>query len=349
MPTILRRFSYVDGMTGFSDVPIDGISGPPGATAFVFRPGGVAGANVYTDWSALMTDVGAVAGPRLIQFDDSIVTPCVIPAGLWNMNDVTWTGTAGGFNVSVDVDEGASFPGLRHVTGLLLVSFLGITPPVSDFAPNGKLDLFLMEEGATISIRVGAGPFFQTTDTSGGAAAIALITGATVRTDGPPAIDVAVAGSAFAVVGQEGAVLADGTVQGVPGSLFFVLFQGSSANLSEIQPAFAGTLLSQNITINRYNPTGTFSGPGLTNANENDVVRVDPTGGAFFVTLPAALNRKGMTIVVKNATASVNNVNISPSGGDTIDGGAGVSITSAFGAMIFVSDGVSDWMIVSGS
>lgn len=76
----------------------DAISGGGGGVSggssniFVFRPGGVAVDNVFTDWATLVSAMSLVQGIKILQFDDSISTPCIIPAGTWDMNNVEWTG-----------------------------------------------------------------------------------------------------------------------------------------------------------------------------------------------------------------------------------------------------------------
>ncbi len=75
-----------------------------------------------------------------------------------------------------------------------------------------------------------------------------------------------------------------------------------------------------------------------------DLVRVDPTSGGFTVTLPsAALSGSGAAISVKNVSNSANSVTVACSGSDTTDGDASTLVDSRV-AIVFVSDGVSDWM-----
>jgi hypothetical protein len=70
-------------------VPLSGAN--PGADpVFVYRPGGVAGGNVYTTWASLMAAVALVAGPKFIDVDQSIAAPA-IPAGTWNLDNCTLT------------------------------------------------------------------------------------------------------------------------------------------------------------------------------------------------------------------------------------------------------------------
>lgn len=87
---------------------------------------------------------------------------------------------------------------------------------------------------------------------------------------------------------------------------------------------------------------------GAYNAQPGDLVRCDPTGGGFTVTLPAiGTSNKGFPITVKNQSASTNTITIARTGGDTIDGAAAsTTITTARGVLRFVSDGTGDWMLV---
>ena len=81
-------------------------------------------------------------------------------------------------------------------------------------------------------------------------------------------------------------------------------------------------------------------------AKPNEVVRVAaPEGPWGDVTLPPAVGNAGKTVIVKNV-ATFFGVNIVPSGGDTIDGGASTGV-AALESLFFVSDGISNWMIVA--
>ena len=62
-------------------------------TTFVYRPGDPApSGNVYASWPALMAAQLAVQGPKIIQIDDSIISPAVIPAGTWDLFNCTLVG-----------------------------------------------------------------------------------------------------------------------------------------------------------------------------------------------------------------------------------------------------------------
>lgn len=63
------------------------------------------------------------------------------------------------------------------------------------------------------------------------------------------------------------------------------------------------------------------------------LVRCDPTGGGFTVTLPPAKGLDGRAVAVKNVSASVNTITISPADGGT------TTIASAWGAKWLVAAG----------
>jgi hypothetical protein len=111
--------------------------------AFVFRPNGTAGGNVYTDWSALMVQLNKVEGRKILEFDDSTDTgsigaPCAIPRGIWNMRDVVWAGYGprpGATRSVVVIQEGAVLKELRMIGGQITIDNQAtVTSPISDFA-----------------------------------------------------------------------------------------------------------------------------------------------------------------------------------------------------------------------
>jgi hypothetical protein len=78
------------------------------------------------------------------------------------------------------------------------------------------------------------------------------------------------------------------------------------------------------------------------NASFNEVVRADPSGGGFTVTLPSPSAGTGLTVIVKNTTSSTNTITINSTGGALIDGQSSVTITTGFTAVTFVSYG-AEW------
>jgi hypothetical protein len=61
--------------------------------------------------------------------------------------------------------------------------------------------------------------------------------------------------------------------------------------------------------------------------SDDDYVLVDTTSGAVTITLPSTISRRKLTII---RTAGANNVTISPSGTDTIDGAASKTISVSY-------------------
>ena len=74
-------------------------------------------------------------------------------------------------------------------------------------------------------------------------------------------------------------------------------------------------------------------------ADISTLIRVDTSGGARTITLPLISSlTDAFEIVVTKITADVNLVNVTPSGSDTINGGAGYSLSSAFQSAWVIAD-----------
>ena len=81
--------------------------------------------------------------------------------------------------------------------------------------------------------------------------------------------------------------------------------------------------------------TGTYT------ASWGELVRCDPSGGAFTVNLPTGATNDGRQIIVKNTTTSTNTITLDPAGGETIDGAATATMTTARQAVRISSDGTN--------
>ena len=95
----------MSGRRSFATLPVEvpGSTGDSGGgssaagSTFVFRPGGVTLGNVYATWPALYAALNIAAPvsaegnrpPTIVQIDDFIVSPAVIPAGAYNLDSVT--------------------------------------------------------------------------------------------------------------------------------------------------------------------------------------------------------------------------------------------------------------------
>jgi hypothetical protein len=315
--------------------------------AFVFRPGGVAGGNVYTTWPSLMAAVGPVQGPKVIQFDDTIISPVVVPAGTYDMMQTAWAGILNHQTV-VNVSEGAVFPRLRRFTNNILVQFTGSTPPVSDF--SFSFDTVFFDVGASMTC-IGTGPFFRVAAPVN--IVVVQLTGTKLVTGTSPILDLSVPGAA-SFVGLTGGFVdfTTNVVSGVVGSfLGLIIAESGPTTYSYVQPAFLGSFANVNFARGRlYSFPPPPSAP-LTNntivGDANQTVRCDPSGGAFSVTLPSVAFFMGQEIIIKNVSASANVITILPAVGDTVDGAASQTIASAHGFMRFVSDGGTTWLRVA--
>ena len=75
-------------------------------------------------------------------------------------------------------------------------------------------------------------------------------------------------------------------------------------------------------------------------------IRADATGGAFAVTLPAALNSQGRQLLIKKVDVSGNAVTVTRAGSDTIEGNNTVSLSSQWDKTHLISNGVDAWEIM---
>ncbi len=344
--SILRAYDGVQ-VTGLVPRPFyvagggDGVSG--GVTYdFVFQPGGVTIDNVHADYTSLILAVMAVIGRKRIFYDNSFA-PCIVPAGVWDVTDVVHCTTLD--QVTVEVQEGASFIGFREADQGIRFNFSGGTPPVSDLGAA----TFVKASGGAGFAATGTGPFFDVT-TAGALIWFIFDDGSTlvglesialgrevVRLTG-------VGSTGMFVTGESSTVQAD-TVEGIGGTTMVAAVASSSGFINETQVNFLGTLSVQNGTAARLNPTAIKTGAYV--AVINDEVRGDPTGGAFPVTLPAAFNNRGKCVVVKNVSASPNAITVTAGGGDNIDGAATDVLAAAHGSRTYQSDGDHTWDLVA--
>lgn len=100
--------------------------------------------------------------------------------------------------------------------------------------------------------------------------------------------------------------------------------------------------LNRNIQYPLATVTGTVS---LTASNR--IALADASGGAVTINLPSATGLSGMIFVVKKIDGSTNSVTIVPQGGQTIEGAASISMTTAQDVRTFVSDG-ANWRLLPG-
>ncbi len=337
-PTDLGRFStmrFAGLVVADEGGGVVSVTAVAGGYAFVFQPGGTQEANVYTDWNDLMAALGAVLGPKLLQFDDQF-SSITIPAGTWDMTDTVWEGVDRNAASSlgstlVTFDDGVEIIRLRTVRGLRLDS-IGTTPPISDLADG---DVFTLDDYAVIGglnnpvIDLSAVEEFKTVTISvrHGSQILQQPLAITGLDNGGLIIDV-----------DSASLLEANTVAGTSGSLSLKLSR-VSPNGGYLQSFFTGG-------INLENSLGGFNlQPESLSQLFGGTLNYFSLGGAVNANLTPANWQPGAIVVVKNTSGS-GTVTINPSGSDTIDGAATYVITTGQGSVILVSDGVSNWMII---
>lgn len=141
------------------------------AVAFVFRPGGVQSGNVFNNWQDLVDAMSTIEGRKILEFDDSIVSPCEIPAlppgrPHWEMKDVSWGGFGprpGRPRPEVHILEGARLANFRMIGGqVTIVNKATTTSPIADFRNGDHVQVGLRDDaGNTELINEGAAPLFH--------------------------------------------------------------------------------------------------------------------------------------------------------------------------------------------
>lgn len=100
----------------------------------VFRPGVASSGNAYATWGEVISALGdstAPEGLRFLEFDDTFA-PCVIPAGVYNMQDVAWVGLRDDPGArSVSIADGVTITNLRRIgDGLAVTTATAGTSPI---------------------------------------------------------------------------------------------------------------------------------------------------------------------------------------------------------------------------
>lgn len=317
-----------------------------GSAEFLFRPGGPEQLGVFAAWSDLMAAVNSVTVPVTIFFDSSFA-PCVVPAGTWDMKNVTWQAVWGARQV-VTVQEGSIFTNFRNIGTDLNILFSGTTPPVSDFGQGGPqiidADLFYIGLRSSITTN-GKGPFF--TITVPNHPCILALDSAQIFTGTVPAIFLNGKNTQFSVALLPAGQLQDNTLSGTAGSVFAYIEVGSGTVISQNQPAFLGTSEFLNLTAARVNPSAKVIAPASFNANPNDLVLCDTTNGSLKIFFkPPANMCIGLSISIANQSDdAASSITAIPQPGDTINGQPNFTLNGPRASAEFRSDGISDWVV----
>ena len=318
--------------------------------SLIFRPGTGNSGNVYGDWGQLVGSIADLEGIKLIEIDTSLVSPAVIPAGTYDLDDVILQGRGGPFLTLLTINDGVTFQNLRTIREGLQITSQCNTAPIRD-VQNGE---FLIFEGSTI-ITTGTAAFVDYTPTLG-QMNIRCLENARLLGGTAPIFNLTNIGGGAAIQLFDRSELGTNSLDGVAGSGMSVDLSGAGATLTQNVAGGTlpggGTIGVSTLAVPRLNRININSTQTLTGMSA--YVRAFATGAPFTITLPpaagGALDRKptaGQQIVIKNVEASANVITIDGDGAETIDGAATTTIAANFGAVTLMSDGASAWNIVS--
>ena len=324
---------------------------PPGDT-MVYRPGGVASGNVYTTWASLMAVYTATDGPITIEIDDSVVSPAVMPAGAYTIRpDTVFRGTRRVDDLTyLDLAIGVTLSALPHVTDRLRVTSLSNAPILTSAA--GRLLILLSHGGGLYTS--GTAHFIDHAHATN-QVTIHLVEGGQITNGTEPVLSLQDPGGGIAlanILAGDYCDVGPDTIEGDGGNVaVFVQVMDTNAAVSFDQPSWAsavqpvfgdsgGAIATSSPSWRLYTTTAYYiAAPGET-------VLCDPSGGGFSVDLPSAGTGSrwpGVSITVKNQSASSNAIVIGTIGADTIDGAPTFVLSTPWSSVTFVWDGEGDW------
>ena len=206
-------------------------------TVFVFQPGGTATANQYTSWASLYANFSATKGTKVIVFDDSIVSPCVMPAGAYDFSNAILSGTGININAGgnqLQLSNGVTWTGtLPYITGTLDITSIS-TAPIATFTNIQDGVVLFLDNASTIQSTTAE--FFKFDN----CLFVPFVkTDSSISANGYEVINV-INGSLILAYGEEVANIATDTIRGDNTTTLFLFFASASASLSQMQANFAG-------------------------------------------------------------------------------------------------------------
>jgi hypothetical protein len=341
---------------------------------FVFRPGGIPGGIVFNDWLSLMSAMSEVEGRKMLEFDDSVTTPCNIPPGKWPMKDVMWAGFGprpGVPRTAVAILSGAEFTDLRMIGGQITIlnqATDSAPSPVSDFSPNrDHVQIGLRDDcGNPQLVNPGKVPMFNLGSNSalffiqnclfGMPTSSSSMSNPLIRHCGPSQLTLNLLGQnqtgPNVVLSEAGASVLFGalsssaqvaveqtTITGSGGSYSFGP-QGRIQRLVIPRPPAAPATTSQD-----FNTPNVLIRCDGTSAFTQDLPGI-ATGFGIAGNLSVPLYTGGQEVVVAEV-AGGSKLKVRATSGNTIDGSGEPVRIGKHGSRTFVSDGISNWITIS--
>lgn len=370
---ISARFIRAVGSAATADIavaseesPSQSITSP--ALAFIFRPGGVQGGNVYTTWPDLMTALGSVEGRKLIEVDSSIA-PAFTTAGTFNLRDTI----LGGFPVPpgaafprhiLTVIEGTVLTNWRYVENVAIKFTCTATRPVQDLTSgeNFMPGLFggfpqLINAGTVEAFDAPGGVNFRCMNTIFG------VGGGTLGTNTFPLIRQTGAGTIQLTGSGAPMVFGENVGTGFAGGTFLFNAGGYGTQFAQVQTTITGPGgLISNLPVGHDQRRVLPEAPtaaAVANQTANTmgtVVRANGTGAGFTETLQkidTGFAFQGVPMRPVGANIGLAEVSggsaliLAPAAGDTIQGKADVIPLPPSTFMDVMPDGALNWIPVA--
>jgi hypothetical protein len=336
------------------------------SNALVYQPGGAgAGPVVFASWADLMAQLtmlraGAGAGgggTYAIAFDNSIVSPVVVPAGgPYDMTGVMWLGsnrTGPVTEVLVDIANGASFLGLRAFAGQLAVTNRNLVNPACPDLASGD---YISLETASIDTVAGGAPMFDGAALGAGDSVVVWLDhySSIGNFDVGPVVNDPVAGTVLLVIQSDGSSIGADAVTGAIGA--GLVTATDSYLLTPSFPGWLGTVYEpRDDAAPTFFPRPYLAAPavGPFAAFANDWLRINAIGGPInqplpLIAAPDRHNTGGVVIVTETGGGLA--LTASAQAGNSIDGVPGPGVRAQIDplcSVMFVSDGVDNWQRVA--
>lgn len=307
---------------------------------FVYQPGGVAADNVFTDWAALYAALSAIQGERLVEFDASFTAPCVIPAGVYALEDVIFIGNWTRPNTSVVFDVGVVTTGLRHMrTSLRITAADPVTAPIADFTSGSST--MLLDDGVTLLFGAPIIDFSGLSNEDQGS--LIVRNGSRVFGSVPQPITT---GSCTLSVTVDGANSQCGDLTINPGTGTVVVRVTGGPGMVFNAPSNGGQFLVAGAMGQL--PAIFVGGDFFGATNPDGVIYVVDTSSApvTCLNMRGAAQCAGSFVAFKKSD-DANALTIQTGTGDTIDGLPSYVVAANKGAVTLVSDGVNNWMVIA--
>lgn len=327
----------------------EGGSGGAGrpATVFVYRPGGTAVDNVYTDWATLVAALAQVEGFKVIEMDatGTAGSAFAIPAGgPYDMSDCEWYAGTEDLNdvadslVEVQIPEGATFTKLRRFRGEKLGVAVQATGTVPDESVEAR-DVIILSDGAQIAIDGGSVPMWDCVNLGSGDRVTVLLRDLGSFLGAQVLLNMPVSGSLCTLNIGTGSRINGSTIAAVAGCSVTNARQVGSS-ICGSQPAILGNFIELPLAYPQLF-VDTAAQAADVNMFVGHLARFDTTATDRAANLPGSIQGGAGDFVAAINEVGANNVNLTPAGGDSVIGG---TVLAAGETAMLVSDGLGNWI-----